>query len=384
MINIIFDYIDKHSEEYAEFLKDICSFEATAYDKDEINKMVDFIESFALGKNFSVTRTPFEKCGDFLTVDMNKGAEKGAFFLAHMDTVHKKGAFGSPAVTIDGDIMRGPGTVDCKGGIAIILLAMSALRENGYKKHTRLILTSDEEVSNTLGGEAEMRFFKESTAGFKCALNGETSAGDTAIVARKGILHEQIDITGISGHSGNAYFESASAILEAAKKIVEIESHSEKGGSTFNCSVISGGSAVNCVPDKCSFAVDIRCLTHEDMESAEKLIHRIADTSFVKGTSSTVKRTSSRAPMIKTEATETLFCEMRDLSKKYGLGDLTPRLAGGGSDSTYTQKAGLPSLCGLGGIGKFMHSDKEYIVISSVPKRAKLLAAFCAEAPFMR
>ena len=54
--------------------------------------------------------------------------------------------------------MYGPGTIDCKGGIAIALLAMDALYNYGIKKHTRLILTSDEEISNVLGAEKEQYF----------------------------------------------------------------------------------------------------------------------------------------------------------------------------------------------------------------------------------
>ena len=56
-----------------------------------------------------------EKCGDFLTVEINPGAEKGCLFQAHMDTVHEKGVFGEPAVQTCEDRITGPGVIDCKG-----------------------------------------------------------------------------------------------------------------------------------------------------------------------------------------------------------------------------------------------------------------------------
>ena len=142
------------------FLKDICSFEATAREKEDVDKMMDFIEDYALKKGFSVKRTPFETCGDFLTIDINEGNEKGNFFLAHVDTVHKKGVFGYPCVKIEDNKMIAPGAIDCKGGAIIALLTMDALKQNGFTKHTRLILTTDEEVSNVLGGEKEIEFIK--------------------------------------------------------------------------------------------------------------------------------------------------------------------------------------------------------------------------------
>lgn len=375
----LFEYIDVHFGEYVEFLKNICCFEATAMDKKEIDHMLDYITEFALEKGFCVDRIPFENCGDFLIIDINKNESKGNVFLAHTDTVHKKGAFGYPCIKIEKDIMRGPGTIDCKGGIAIALLAMEAMNKCGIKKHTRLVLTSDEEISNVLGGEKEQQFFKEALKGFKSALNCEVTQDNQVVVSRKGILRQEIEIIGKSGHSGIDYFKSSSAVLEAAKKIVELEGASEQGGTTYNCSVINGGSVANIIPGKCSFTVDVRVVNLENMKKAEAFVRKVAQTSYVEGTTATVKTVSSRPPMLRNKETQMLFYSFRDISKKYGLGELEAVESGGGSDSAYTQIAGVPSLCGLGGSGDLCHTNKEYIKICSIPQRAKLLAAFCTE-----
>ena len=378
-MNEIFNYIDSHAEEYTQFLKKICSFEATAKDKKEIDKMLDYISEFALNKGFNVERVPFENCGDFLIIDINKNMDKGSVFLAHTDTVHKKGTFGYPLVKIENGKMQGPGMIDCKGGIAIALLTMEALKKYGIKDHTRLILTSDEEVSNVLGGKKEQQFFKEKVCGFKNALNCETTKNNEVVVSRKGILRLRIDIKGIGGHSGIEYFNSSSAVLEAAKKIVELESASKQGGTTYNCSIINGGTVANIIPNECSFVVDVRVVNVDSMKDAEEFINKVANKSYVKGTISTVTKISSRMPMLKNDETMKLFNTLSKISIKYGLGELTPVESGGGSDSAYTQLAGIPSLCGLGGSGDFCHTNKEYIEINSISKRAKLLAAFCVK-----
>jgi len=379
MIEKLFELVDMKSEGYQNFLKNICSYEARAFDKKEIDKMVDYIEAFSVSKGFAVKKTPFEKCGDFLTIDINEGNEKGNVFLAHMDTVHDKGVFGYPCVKTENDKMIGPGTIDCKGGIAIALLSMEALKEINYKKHTRLVLTSDEEISNTLGGEIEQEFIKNSVNGFKRALNCETTKGDEVVVSRKGILRKEISITGKGGHSGIDYFNSSSAVLEAANKIIELEKLSTFGKVTYNCSIINGGSVANCIPDKCTFTVDVRVSSNQDMINAENAIKKIAQTCYVKGTSAEVKDISSRIPMVRNSDTERLFEQMQVISQKYKLGELIPVESGGGSDSAYTQAAGVPSLCGLGGSGGNVHTNKEYIELKSISKRAKLLSAFCLE-----
>ncbi len=379
MDNEIFHFINSKKEEYIEFLGNICSFEATARDKTELDRMADFIEGFAVAKGFSVKRTNFSECGDFLTIDLNEGQEKGSMFLAHMDTVHKKGAFGYPCVKVENSRMTAPGAIDCKGGIAIAILTMEALQKCGYKKHTRLILTSDEEISNVLGGEQEQEFFRTSVKGFRYALNCETTRENEVVVSRKGILRKEITINGKGGHSGIDYFNSSSAVLEASHKIVKIESNSRKNGATYNCSIINGGSAGNCIPDKCSFTVDIRAKKQSDLKEAENFVQEIADTSYVPGTMASVQTISSRIPMERNFDTEKLFEEFQKISRKYGLGELVPVESGGGSDSAYTQAAGVPSLCGLGGEGDFCHTSKEYIDLASITKRAKLVSAFCSK-----
>ena len=375
-----FQTIDANVERYLDFLYQICSFEARAYDKQTIDRMVDYILVFAQGEGMEVKRTPMEKCGDFLTIEINPGAEKGCLFQAHMDTVHEKGVFGDPPVRNDGEKMYGPGVIDCKGGIAIALLTMKALLDNGFEKHVRLILTSDEEISNILGGPDEIRFIQESAEGFPCAINCETAEGDQVVIARKAILKYRLDIKGVSGHAGKHYFTSKNAIEEAAHKIIALHSKSVEDGTTYSCNIISGGSVANIIPDQCSITVDIRAVSVEDMEIAKQEMENVANTSFISGTTCQLTLLSVRPPMEKSDQTIKILNRLLDVCHKYDLGTLTPMESGGGSDSCYTQIAGIPSICGMGASGGFQHTPKEFLCKDSVPLRAKILSGFlCAE-----
>ena len=53
--------------------------------------------------------------------------------------------------------------------------------------------------------------------------------------------------------------------------------------------------------------------------------------------------------------------------------------SGGGSDSCYTQAAGIPSICGMGACGEFCHTNKEYALIDSISLRLKILTLFLLE-----
>ena len=78
---------------------------------------------------------------------------------------------------------------------------------------------------------------------------------------------------------------------------------------------------------------------------------------------------------MRTKETNELFVKLREVSLANGLGDLIPIESGGGSDSAYTQRAGVPSVCAVGACGDYCHTVNEYAEIDSLVKRAKLLAA---------
>lgn len=376
----LFQFIAENTEKYLDFLCRICSYEARAYDKQTLDEMAEHIAAFAQGEGLSVSRKPMEKCGDFLTVEINPGKEKACLFQAHMDTVHEKGVFGDPVVRTDEERMYGPGVIDCKGGIAIALLTMKALLDNSFEKHVRLILTSDEEISNILGGLDEIRFIQQSAKGFPCAINCETAEGDQVVISRKAILKYRLDIQGVSGHAGKHYFISKNAIEEAAHKIIALHSKSVEGGTTYSCNIISGGSVTNIIPDQCSVTVDIRAVSVEDMEIAKQEMENVANTSFISGTACQLTLLSVRPPMEKSTQTIEVLNRLLDVCHKYNLGTLTPLESGGGSDSCYTQIAGIPSICGMGASGGFQHTPKEFLYKNSIPLRAKILSGFlCAE-----
>ncbi|MBP3462331.1 MAG: M20/M25/M40 family metallo-hydrolase, partial [Tyzzerella sp.] len=276
---------------------------------------------------------------------------------------------------IDGNKMIGPGVIDCKGGIAVALLVMKSLKTLGHEKHLRLMLTSDEEVSNCLGGEKEIDFIVNTAAGFKGAFNCEVGRDGEVVVSRKGILRVRIHITGKPSHSGIDYFAGVSAVREAAYKLIELETQSKEGATTYNCGIIQGGDIINIVPAKCTMSVDVRVNSVEDMDAAYEVIKKVTEKSFVEGSKAELEIISKRLPMMRTKETDELFEKLREVSLANGLGDLIPIESGGGSDSAYTQLAGVPSVCAVGACGDYCHTVNEYAEIDSLVKRAKLLAA---------
>lgn len=365
---------EQTKKKYVDFLKDICNIETPSGDVDSINKLVDFIQVFAEGLGLETKRYMFSKSGDFLKVTLQGNPElKPVVFMAHMDTVHPVGSFGETPVLEDGDFLLGPGVMDCKGGIATGLLAMELMREKENRRPVEFLMTSDEEVSGIYSGEEGFSLIKETAKNAAAVFNLEPGIHKGITVCRRGILQFRVSISGIAAHAGNGYFDGASAIKEAAHMILKIEGLSRKDGPTFNCGVISGGTVVNTVPDRCFFEIDVRVTDYEQMECCKNQIFAMAQQTVVKGTKREISLISQRPPMEKTEKNLWLLSKWNRAAEALGVQPFAEITRGGGSDAAYAVIAGTPTLCSCGTVGFDEHTKNERIDLSTMEQRVKLL-----------
>ncbi|MDD4124649.1 MAG: M20/M25/M40 family metallo-hydrolase, partial [Eubacteriales bacterium] len=275
---------------------------------------------------------------------------------------------------MEGDLLNSPGVIDCKGGIAVSLLVLEALKLYGYdKRPVKLILQSDEEVESVLSDRKTLEFIKNESEGAACFFNCEGRAAGYITTKRKGIIRLFLDIKGKAAHAGD-YFEGASAIREAAYKIIDLEKKSVKDGITYNCGVIQGGTVLNVVPDCCKVYIDVRINNKEEFDYAMGEIEKTANNVFVEGTSCTVVPISDRKPMERTDANIKLFNHINRVSEKYGFGSQREFFSNGGSDAAYTTLAGIPTVDDIGPVGGKYHTKDEWCLIPSIAESAKLIA----------
>lgn len=372
---LISKYIEENKDKYLSFWIDMCKLEGNSADKESVNAVVDCIESFAVSEGFSASRYSFDKAADYIVIDANPDSEKGYLYIAHSDTVFDKGSFGENPVKISDGKLYGPGVIDCKGGIAVAMLSMKALCESGYKKHLRLIITSDEEVDNSFAGKEGVELIKAMSKGFEGAFCCEVGKEGEILTSRSGIIRITVSVRGKAAHSGIAYFDGVNAIQEAAEKIVRIQKLSEKDGITYSCNIINGGERINIVPDSCAFSADIRIKSVNDKEKVIKALDSIINTEFTAGTASSYHIDSERLPMELTDGNIALFETIKNASAKFGIEKIDSYFtSGGGSDAAYSVAVGVPTVCGIGTTGDFCHTVNEYADISSLEKRAELIS----------
>ncbi len=360
--------------DYLAFWRTICTMETPSHDKAALNAQADYIESFAVAHGFFVRRIPHEMAGDTLVIETGGAPDLAPVaLLAHMDTVHEKGVFGTPPVKEINGVMYGPGVFDCKGGIAVGLLAMEALKNvGGSKRPIRLLLDSDEENGSYLG-EERVRFIEREVKGCIAAFNLEAGREGQLTVGRKGIITVAFTLQGVSGHAGNAYFESASAVREAAHLILALESASTEEGITCNCGKVRGGSATNVVPDLCVVEADIRYRDETGEKAALALLQALAAHLHDPACKIKYEILRKHPAMEAKKGNYALFALAASVARELGLGTLRPAFLGGGSDAAFTARMGIPTLCSMGVEGKYEHTCREEARIASLGERAILL-----------
>jgi len=196
-------------------------------------------------------------------------------FVCHLDVV---GAGDEPwrhppfeAVEENGKIY-GRGTVDMKGPTASVVEAICQVVE------AKTPLEGDIVFAATAGEETDsagvQRFMQ--TRDWLPELAGIIIPEPTAlavVTAHRGLFWLKITTRGKAVHSSmaehgvNAIGSMKRVLDELEDYRIEFPPHPQLGPSTMSINTISGGEAMNIVPDRCTLGVDIRTLPGQDHEA---------------------------------------------------------------------------------------------------------------------
>jgi glutamate carboxypeptidase len=287
-----------------------------------------------------------------------------------------------PCRTVDNKL-TGPGVLDMKSGIALMLHALAALQawhkeawHGGLPRPVTVFLVSDEEV-----GSDSSRAITESLAKKAAAvLVLEPAHGSEGAVktARKGVGGYLVKVSGKAAHAGLDFQKGVNAILELARQIEKISSFTElKKGLTVNVGVVSGGSRTNVVPAEAAAQVDVRIARLKDAAGIDKQMRSLHP--FNRKCRIEITGGINRPPMERTAGVAALYAQAAAIARELGW-KLGEAAVGGGSDGNFTAGLGIPTLDGLGAVGDGAHAPHEHILISELPRRAALIAGLIERA----
>jgi glutamate carboxypeptidase len=311
--------------------------------------------------------------GDHLQVDFAGGKGKPVLLVGHIDTVYPMGTLATMPCRVADGRLWGPGVLDMKSGIALILHAIEGLRawhNESLLRPVTVLLVSDEEV-----GSDSSRPITESLARRSAAvLVLEPSYGTKGALktARKGVGEYHIKITGKAAHSGLDFDKGESAIVELARQITALSKLVDlKRGLTLNVGLVSGGTRTNVIPAQATAAVDVRVARMKDAAVIDRQLKALKP--FNRKCKLEITGGINRLPMERSAGVAGLYKKAFEIAKELNW-KLEEASVGGGSDGNFTASLGIPTLDGLGGVGEGAHAKHESIILAELPRRAALLA----------
>ena len=298
------------------------------------------------------------------------------FCSGHYDTVYAANDPFQKCALLSPEKLRGPGVIDMKGGLVVMLAALRAFEATPHAAQIgyQVLIGPDEEIGSfgtgPLFAEAAQRHH------FGLVFEPARPSGDL-VHSRKGTGNFTATARGRAAHVASAKGDGRNAIAALAEFLVAANKLPvEIPGVLFNVGNIRGGGpATNVVPDFAEAQLDLR-ITHlaERADVLARLHALTAPINARDGFHVEVTGDFNRPPMERSPAADTLFTAWQTAARDLGLAPFSWVHAGGGSDGNNLSAAGLPCLDGLGPLGDRLHSPEEWVHLPSLAERAQLAA----------
>lgn len=372
----VFDHIEGSRESLVAFWKELVNMESGSRDKENVDRVAERVASAleSFGVETEIVRC--EKAGASVVGVLGKDRPgKPVVFMGHFDTVFPAGAVEKRPFRIEDSKAYGPGVLDMKGGVALLIFAAKALEAAGFtERPIRFVLAGDEETAHCNSTMAKV--FEEQAKGCVAAFNCETGdLQNKIVVGRKGVIQGEFSVKGLAVHAGREPQKGRSAILELSHKIIDIHDLNDfDRGMTFNVGTVKGGVVPNAVPDLAVAGFDVRCMTVDQIGEAKEKLQKIAEKTYIQGTTTILRFIAEFIPMEQTSENERLFRYVKEIYEENGFSEPSMEFSGGGSDSAFSVYAGVPTVDQMGVKGEWNHSDREYALVDSIVERAKVLA----------
>jgi acetylornithine deacetylase len=213
----------------------------------------------------------------------------GVVLSGHTDVVPVEGqAWDSDPFKLreQNEMLYARGTCDMKGFIAVALSKLPEMVKKPLKSPIHFALSYDEELG-CLGAHSLAEFIGKMPVKPKLCVVGEPTSMKT-ITGHKGICDLECTVHGKESHSSLAPY-AVNAVEYAAELVAYAKSVARRIGNegpfnkqfdppftTVHVGVMKGGTALNIVPNRCEFSLEVRNIPEVDPEQIIEEIRQYA------------------------------------------------------------------------------------------------------------
>lgn len=335
------------------------------------------------------------RAGHIVARRKGNGRGKRLLLIAHLDTVFEAD---SPFQrwTREGNLGHGPGAGDDKGGMAVIIAALRAMKAAGTLRNADItvFLTGDEEDAGPLAISRRDLVAAGQWADVALDFEGlaQLEGRDMGSIARRSSDEWSLAVTARGGHSSGVFGPNAGfgAIYELARIIDSFRREVPEDKLTFNVGLIGGGTTAelasgnlsitatgktNIIPAIAIARGDLRAISPEQIARAQAKMRAIVARSLPRAMAQITFAPDGYPPMAPTAANRALLDRLNVVNRDMGLqemGELDP-VRRGAADISFIAKD-VDGLAGLGPAGSGAHSPRERVDIGSIHLQAKRAA----------
>jgi glutamate carboxypeptidase len=364
-------WIESQETNILTFVKELSSINSWSHNKEGLEECYDYIIKQCPFESVSIDRVPCKNTASTLRIKKQNTGKLNLLFCIHIDTVYPPSAT-VPISETDTHLI-GPGVADAKGGIAVLLWTLRALEKETLPLFNWTILINpDEEIGSNSSKEVLKQEAKKHDFGF---IFEPSLPNGNMVSERKGSYNGVLTSKGKSAHAGRHIEKGINAITPLCTLISKLSAFCESIPSlALNIGTISGGTAINQVPEQAKAEINLRSSDRSDIEIVCEFIK-----SYIKEATSSatleLNDISYRPPKLLTKELQDCIKLYKKASKECSI-SIDFNSTGGVCDGNILQNYGLPTIDTLGPVGEFLHTSKERVLKSSFCERIQITTLY--------
>jgi len=357
-----------------DILRDLVAFPTVS--RDSNLELISYLREFLAQRKIDSTLYPSEdgkRANLFATIGPDN--ERGVMLSGHTDVVPvtRQHWTTDPFTASERNgCIFGRGTADMKGFLACMLAMVDRVEPHRLRIPVHLAFSYDEEIG-CVGVRRLIEGLRHAAAPPRFCIVGEPSSMQV-IVAHKGKTALRATCCGVEAHSSRAP-EALNAIYLASdmiggirkiqKSIVQLGPHDDDfdiGYTTLHVGTVSGGTALNIVPNSCELNLEVRNIPQQPMEGVVEQIRSLAARieeaarRDFPSAAITLERVASY-PALDTDPACDFVAEIKAIAGRNSHG----KVAFGTEGGLFNNELGIPTVvCGPGNIAQ-AHKPDEYV-----------------------
>lgn len=363
---LVRSYLRSHLTTTEKQLEQLVNINSATSNIDEVNRLGKILSTGLEHLGFRLHRYPEFDVGDILYFRNHEGENNDVLLLSHLDTWYSNQDF-SQFYRL-GNKLHGSGIAESKGGLAMLVSSLKALRFAKRLKKIKIgiLLTSDD----SLGGRHSRKLIHDVSKKSDYVIDLKYGIHDGGIATScSGETRYHIDMS----HLRTSNESIKDVIPEMCRRVINWKGiSSNEQDAIITVSDFQARTSYGRAPDYGSISLVCRYKSKEQGEVLDSKINKIAKRQNHSKLDVHISKKVTRMPVLETEKIKKFYEMISDVAKRMDI-KIRPIHRYPTSDLSHVPDD-VPMIGSMGPVGGDVRTSNEHILRDSLIDRASLLA----------